>query len=309
MNIGLHDSDKTNFPNLALMKLSAYHKSIGDNVEWWNPLLSYDRVYSSKVFTFTPECQYLPENTIRGGTGYGIMDELPQEIDDMFPDYSIYPKCDYAIGFLTRGCIRHCPWCIVPKKEGEIRPYQSWQEIKRPDSNKIVFMDNNILACDHGLAQIQSMIGENIKVDFNQGLDARLITDEVAEMLSKLHWIRFIRMSADTDSMLDVVLTAIDKLWEYGVKPSSIFVYVLVQDIESAERRCVELRKIGANPFAQPYRDFSNSNPPQKILREFARWVNRKEIFKSVKTFSEYQNNYKHSNKKGEHNEHNLLCL
>ena len=264
MNIGLHDSDKTNFPNLALMKLSAYHKSIGDNVEWWNPLLAYDRVYSSKVFTFTPECQYLPENTIKGGTGYGIMDELPQEIDDMFPDYSIYPHCDYAIGFLTRGCIRNCPWCIVPKKEGKIRPYKTWRDIKRPDSNKIVFMDNNILACDYGLAEIQSMIGKKLKVDFNQGLDARLITDEVAEMLSKLHWIRFIRMAADTDAMLDTTLEAIRRLKRYGVSPSKIFVYVLTQDVESAERRAVALREIGANPFAQPYRDFSSSNPPPR---------------------------------------------
>lgn len=262
MNIALHDSDKTNFPNLALMKLSAYHKSIGDNVEWWNPLLTYDLVYSSKVFTFTPECQYLPENTIKGGTGYGIMDELPQEIDNMFPDYSIYPKCDYAIGFLTRGCIRHCPWCIVPKKEGEIRPYQSWREIKRPDSRDIVFMDNNVLACPWGLLEIEDMIGEDVRVDFNQGLDARLITDDVAKMLSKLKWIRQIRMSADTDAMLNVVLTAIDRLGKYGVKPYRVFVYVLVQDVKSAERRVIALREVGADPFAQPYRDFSNSNPP-----------------------------------------------
>lgn len=303
MNIGLHDSDKTSFPNLALMKLSAYHKSKGDSVEWWNPLLTYDRVYSSKVFTFTPECQYLPENTIKGGTGYGIINELPQEIDDMFPDYSIYPHCEYAIGFLTRGCIRNCPWCIVPKKEGKIRPYKTWRDIKRQDSNKIVFMDNNILACDHGLSEIQSMIGENIKVDFNQGIDARLITDEVAEMLSKLHWIRFIRMAADTDAMLDTTLEAIRRLNKYGVNPSKIFVYVLTQDVESAERRCIALREIGANPFAQPYRDFSSSNPPPKILREFARWVNRKEIFKTVQTFHEYQSSYKH-NLAGGHDEY-----
>ena len=104
MNIGLHDSDATDFPNYALMKISAWHKAQGDNVEWWNPLMTYDRVYSSKVFTFTPENPYLPENTIKGGTGYGLYNELPPEIDDMFPDYSIYPKVDYAIGFLTRGC-------------------------------------------------------------------------------------------------------------------------------------------------------------------------------------------------------------
>jgi len=125
MKIGLHDSDKTGFPNLALMKISAWHKAQGDAVEWWNLMFPYDKVYSSKVFTFTPECVYLPPDTVKGGTGYGIYEDLPEEIDAMFPDYSIYPDCKHAIGFLTRGCIRHCPWCVVPRKEGAIRPYRT----------------------------------------------------------------------------------------------------------------------------------------------------------------------------------------
>lgn len=289
MKVGLHDSDGTGFPNLALMKLSAWHKRQGDTVEWWNPLLKYDRVYSSKVFTFSPECLYLPEDTIKGGTGYGIMDELPPEVDGMFPDYSIYPKCGHAIGFLTRGCIRACPWCIVPRKEGRIRPYRTWREIKRPDSRDIVFMDNNVLACSWGLEQIDDMGGQDVRVDFNQGLDARLITPGVARMLSRLKWIRFIRMSADTDAMLDVVLAAINMLGEYGVKPWRVFVYVLVQDIESAERRAIALRDAGSQVFAQPYRDFTNNIEPTTEQRDLARWVNRKAIFKSVRTFTEYK--------------------
>ena len=127
MRVAIHDADitqlKTNnkFPNLALMKISAYHKARGDSVEWFMPLYSslYDRVYSSKVFDFTPEDPYLPEDTIKGGTGYGIFEDLPDEIDKMFPDYSIYPECDYAIGFLTRGCINKCPWCYVPVNGGK----------------------------------------------------------------------------------------------------------------------------------------------------------------------------------------------
>ena len=288
MLIGLHDSDDTNFPNYALMKISAWHKEQGDSVEWWNPLLTYDRVYSSKVFTFTPENPYLPENTVKGGTGYGIYDELPKEIDDMFPDYSIYPNVDYAIGFLTRGCIRKCPWCVVPKKEGKIRAYRTWQEIKRPDSRDIVFMDNNVLACPHGVEQMKDMIGKKVRIDFNQGLDARLITPEIAEILSKLKWIRSIRMSCDTDSMLDVVLTAIKRLQDCGVKPYRVFVYLLVQDIESAERRAVALRDVGADVFAQPYRDFVNNTEPSEELKHFARWVNHKAIFKTVKEFADY---------------------
>lgn len=288
MIIGIHDSDKTNFPNLALMKLSAWHKEHGDQVEWFLPLASYDRVYSSKVFTFTPEDPYLPPDTIRGGTGYGILEDLPEEVDQMYPDYSMYPNVNYAIGYLTRGCIRKCPWCIVPKKEGYIKPYRKWEEIVREDSRDIVFMDNNVLASDFGIEQMESMVGQNVRVDFNQGLDARLITPEVAKILSKLKWIRQIRMSADTDPMLDVVLEKIELLKEYGVKPYRIFVYVLVQDIESAERRCVALRDIGADPFAQPYRDFTNNIEPSDELKRFARWVNRNAIFNSTMTFAEY---------------------
>ena len=289
MLVGLHDSDKTDFPNYALMKISAWHKAQGDTVEWWIPFLKYDRVYSSKVFTFTEECPYLPEDTIKGGTGYGIYDELPQEIDDMFPDYSIYPKVDYAIGFLTRGCIRKCPWCVVPKKEGKIRPYRTWQEIKRPDSRDIVFMDNNVLACPHGVEQMKDMIGKKVRVDFNQGLDARLITPEIAEILSKLKWIRQIRMSCDTDAMLDVVLTAIKRLQDCGVKHYKVFVYLLVQDIESAERRALALREVGADAFAQPYRDFTSNEEPPDELKRFARWVNHKAIFNTVERFADYK--------------------
>lgn len=295
--IGLHDSDNTNFPNLALMKLSAWHKAHGDKVEWFMPLKRYDAVYSSKVFTFTPEDPYLPDNTIKGGTGYGLYNDLPEDISSMFPDYSIYPHINYAIGFLTRGCIRGCPWCVVPKKEGHIRPEADWHDIKRPDSREIVFMDNNVLASEYGLEQMQSMIGENIRIDFNQGIDARLITPEVAEMLSRLKWRKFIRMSADTDGMLDVVLEKADLLKRYGVKPWRLFVYVLAQDVTSAERRCIALRDAGLNPFAQPYRDFTTNAEPDTELRALARWVNRKEIFKTVGTFREYNAHFRKAEK------------
>ena len=116
--IGVHESDHTGFPNYALMKLSAWHKAHGDEVEWFNALMPYDRVYSSKVFTFTLEDEYLPPDTVKGGTGYGLYGKLPQEVDDMVPDYSLYPDCNYAVGFLTRGCVRNCPWCVVPRKGG-----------------------------------------------------------------------------------------------------------------------------------------------------------------------------------------------
>lgn len=289
MIIGLHDSDKTNFPNLALMKISAAFKAKGNEVEWWNPLRQYDVVYSSKVFTFTPEEIMLPDNTVRGGTGYGMLNELDESTDSAFPDYSIYPQMDGAIGFLTRGCINNCPWCIVPRKEGGIKPYRTWREVKRKDSDKLIFMDNNVLAIDFGVEQMASMIGEKVKIDFNQGLDARLITPEVAEIISKLKWIRQIRMSCDTEWMLDTVLAKVDLLKKYGVKPWKIFVYLLVQDVPSAERRAYALREAGVDVFAQPYRDFENLVEPTQEMRDFARFVNRKEIFKSISTFADYK--------------------
>lgn len=290
MIVGLHDGDgQTDFPNYALMKISAWHKANGDNVEWWNPMLTYDRVYSSKVFTFTPENLYLPPDTIRGGTGYGLYNELPPEIDGIFPDYSIYPKIKYAIGFLTRGCIRACPWCVVPKKEGKIRPYRTWRELVRPDSDQLVLMDNNVLACPHGVDQLSDMVGQNVKIDCNQGLDSRLVTPEIAKILAGLKWIRFIRTACDTDASMDSVGTMIERLGHEGVKPYRIFVYVLVQDIESAERRVQFLRKLGADPFAQPYRDFTTNTEPAQELKDFARWVNDKAIFKSVQTFALYK--------------------
>lgn len=288
MVIGLHDSDKTGFPNLALMKISAWHKAQGDTVEWWNPMFPYDRVYSSKVFTFTPECAYLPPDTVKGGTGYGIYEDLPEEIDAMFPDYSIYPDCKHAIGFLTRGCIRRCPWCVVPRKEGAIQPYRTWREIKRQDSRDIVFMDNNVLACSHGIEQIQKMIGQDVRVDFNQGLDARLITPVIAALLARLKWIRFIRMSCDTDAMLPVVMSAVRLLGAEGVKPYRVFIYLLVQDIDSAERRALALRDAGVEVFAQPYRDFERNIEPTTEQKRFARWVNMKGIFKQCARFADY---------------------
>lgn len=123
MKIGLVDVDGHNFPNYALMKLSAYHKSQGDSVEWADPLFGeYDIVYKSKVFTFTPDDNniYNTKVTIMGGTGYTVTNKLPDNIDRLQPDYSAYPQIDSktAYGFITRGCPNHCRWCCVPTKEG-----------------------------------------------------------------------------------------------------------------------------------------------------------------------------------------------
>ena len=279
MLVGLHDAEKEylknkHFPNYALMKISAWHKSRGDDVEWWNPLVKYDRVYSSKVFDFTPTDAYLPEDTIRGGTGYRdipMEQKLPTEVDEMFPDYSIYPECDFAVGYLTRGCPNRCRWCIVPKKEGDIKPYRAWKDIVRTDTDKLVLMDNNILACQYGIEQLKSLIGSGYCIDLNQGMDARLVDDHVAGILSQLKWIRFIRFSCDQKSQIEPVRNAIELLGKNGVKPYRIFIYLLVTaDIQDAVERVEALKGYKAvNLYAQAERNERLGIIPNKMQMEF----------------------------------------
>ncbi|WP_304584790.1 radical SAM protein [Acutalibacter muris] len=278
MRVGLHDAEsehfrgKKKFPNYALMKISAWHKARGDTVEWWKPLGLFDRVYSSKVFDFTPENPYLPPDTVKGGTGYGLFTELPPEVDAMFPDYSIYPECDYAIGYLTRGCPNRCRWCIVPRKEGAIWPYRAWQDLVRPDTNKLVLMDNNILACEYGIEQLAGMINSGYKIDLNQGMDARLVTPEVADILARLKWMRHIRFSCDQESQIEPILRAYELLKERGVKPYRVFVYLLVtSDLDNASRRVEALKGLrGINLYAQAERNESLGIRPNKAQLEFA---------------------------------------
>lgn len=296
MTIGLHDADKDRksrsrkvFPNYALMKIAAYHKSLGDTVEWWSKDKRFDRVYSSKVFNFTPENPDLPPDTVKGGTGYGLFSELPSAIDEMFPDYSIYPNCDYAIGYITRGCPNRCCWCVVPQKEGDIHAYRDWHDLVRPDSDKLVLMDNNILACDYGLQQLKSLIDSGFKIDLNQGMDARLVTDEAAQMLSKLKWIRFLRFSCDSISQIAAIHKTAELLGKYGVKPSRLFIYLLVTaDLDNAEYRIGQLKTLrGITIYAQAERNEAVGITPNKLQLEFARRYVYSGKFRSL-TWTEY---------------------
>ena len=279
MRIGLHDAEREymknkSFPNYALMKISAWHKAQGDAVEWWNPLYRYDRVYSSKVFDFTPVDPYLPEDALRGGTGYRdipIDKTLPPEIDDMFPDYSIYPECDYAIGYLTRGCPNNCRWCVVPQKEGKIRAYRGWKEIVRQDTDKLVLMDNNILACEYGINQLESLTGSRYRIDLNQGMDARLVTEQAADILSRLSWIRFLRFSCDQRAQIAPIRRTVELLMERGVRPYRIFIYLLVtSDLADASERVEALKGYkGINLYAQAERNERMGILPNDMQMEF----------------------------------------
>lgn len=249
----------------------------------------FDKVYSSKIFDFTPENPYLPPDAIKGGTGYDIHSVLPDEIEAMFPDYSIYPDCDYAIGYITRGCPNHCRWCVVPEKEGDIKLYRTWQELVRQDSKKLVLMDNNILACEYGIQQLESLIDSGYSIDLNQGMDARLVTDRIAEILSRLKWIKYIRFSCDTTGQIKAVENAVRLLEMHGVKPYRVFIYLLVtSDIYNAVKRVECLKKFkGITIYAQAERNERLGIVPNKLQLEFAqRYIYSGKFRKE--TWSEY---------------------
>ena len=282
--IAIHDADaehfKTHdkFPNLALMKISAWHKLQGDTVEWFNAIEShlYDKVYSSKIFDFTPENDYLPSDTIKGGTGYGLFEDLPKEIDDMFPDYSIYPECDYAIGFLTRGCPNKCSNCYVPQKEGNIRPYKTWQEIVRQDTKKLVLMDNNITAHPHGIEQLRQLAETDYKIDINQATSVFSITPEIAQIFAKLKWINHIRFACDRKPQIEGLYKAAKLLEEAGIPNSRLFIYVLItKDLDDDLERIYALRKLkSVTIYGMPYKDMRIGEMPERWQNVMAqKWI------------------------------------
>ena len=175
MKIGLIDVDSHNFPNLALMKISTYHKSNGDDVDWWNGLLYYDKVYMSKVFdaTYTNDMNYCinADEVVIGGTGYDLKNKLPQIIEHQMPDYELYNIKKTAYGFLTRGCPRNCSFCIVSKKEGLISNQVSELNEFWNGQKEIKLLDPNILACKNVIYLLNQLILSNALVDFTQGLD------------------------------------------------------------------------------------------------------------------------------------------
>jgi hypothetical protein len=285
VKVGLIDVD-SKIPNLALMKISTWHKSQGDSVEWYGGVFDKpDRVYCSKVFTFTPDHQYPLEGVkvIKGGTGYDISSQLSSEVDSICPDYSLYPDMDYSLGFLTRGCPNKCPWCFVPAKEGNIRPYADIDDFCRHDN--VLLMDNNVLACEWGLKQIEKIAEMDIKVDFNQGLDARLIDDSVAKLLSRVKWWKSIRLACDTEGQMKYVQKAVELLRWYNAKPHkgqySCYVLLKPGELQDCINRVRFLKGIYVDPFVQPYQPPEGRDIPQDE-RDLARYVDMKAVFKSV---------------------------
>lgn len=282
MRIGLVDVDGHNFPNLALMKLSTYHKHLGDTVEWANSLEKFDKIYMAKVFTFTKDdtFAYQCEDIVRGGTGYDLTSKLSAEVEKMFPDYSLYDCENVAYGYLTRGCPRGCPFCIVAKKEGN----KSYKVADLKDfwngQKEIKLLDPNILACPDWKDLMQQLIDSKANVDFTQGLDIRLMTSEKAGLIRQCK-VKMLHFAWDNPNDL----LTLEKLKEYcdafGLTQRKKSVYVLTNYNSSHEQdlwRVNVLRELGYTPYVMIYDKF---NAP-KITRLLQRYVNNRYIFWST---------------------------
>lgn len=290
MNIAiLPDDCHRNFPNLALLKCATWHKRQGDSVEYYSPFKHYDICYHSKVFTFIPQYQYPinADKVVRGGTGWGApYHNLPDEIEQCQPDYSlaINWKPNWAIGFLTRGCIRRCPWCVVPKAEGKIRPYMDVEQIAIDGRTNLFLMDNNILASDYGLQQIEKIVNHRWRVDFNQAMDARLVTDDMAALLARVRWIEYIRFGCDTAAQVEDCDRAITLLRKHGYTGRVMLYTMLHGDFDECLNRLEHWRhprydrKVRCQ--AQPMLDLTSlvQNIPQ-WQRDMAHWANQKALY------------------------------
>lgn len=286
MHIALIAVDST-FPNLALMKIARYHRDRGDTVEWYTPFDQYDKVYMAKVFSFTEDYgQYITnaKEVVKGGTGYDLTTTLPDEIDRLQPDYSIYPSIDKktAYGFLTRGCPNRCKWCVVPKKEGKVKPYMNVDDIAIDGRTNLILMDNNILASDYGLQQIQKIIDRRYRVDFNQALDARLVTPEIGKLLAQVRWLTFIRFGCDTPKQINDCERAMSLIDTHRKTPGYYLMYTMISDdMKEAYHRLSHFRdNKRVRIVAQPFRDINN---PHQVIpqwqQDMARWAMRREFW------------------------------
>lgn len=298
----------TVYPNLALCKLSAWHKARGDVVEWYSPFGQYDILYMAKVFNFTPDYSYPINNAdkiIKGGTGYDIASRLPDDVDKMQPDYSIYPyiPSDHAYGFLTRGCPNRCPWCVVPRKEGAIRPYMDVDEIAVDGRTKLVLMDNNILAAgDYAIEQMYKIIRKDYRVDFNQAMDARLVNDEYAKLIAKIKWIDGrIKFGCDTPAQVHECERAITMIESHGFK-GEVLLYTMLgtTGLDECYRRTTYWRDrllhhrrshkgCATYAYCQPFRDVDNpNNPIPQWQRDLTQWCNKRMLYTTI-DFKEFK--------------------
>lgn len=282
-------------PNLAIMKIVGYHEALGDEVRWYDGLMfaeTYDKIYMSKIFAFTPMPQ-MPPNAVIGGTGIDFFNRLPQEIEDATPSYSLYPNCNYHLGFSMKGCRFNCKFCCVPKKEGRPYNYNTIDEIliNPKGGNRLMLLDNDFFGGTDWKENLERIIELKLKVCFVQGLNIRIITDEQAELLAKCNYQnskfnqKYLTFAWDKYNDGKIVKAGIERCNKAGIPCKHMQFFVLIgfdstpeQDME----RVMTLHEMGAMPFVMPY---NKSNPYQAA---FARWVNHRATFKSC-SWSDYK--------------------
>ena len=300
MRVALIDVDGHNFPSLPLMKLSAHHKKLGDTVEWYDPLTAWmkppDRVYMSKVFTFTEDYSHpvCGKEIIRGGTGYDYPNggqSLPKEIEHIYPDYSLYPDLckDTAYGFLTRGCPRGCDFCIVKEKEGQkSHKVADLSEFWNSQKN-IVLLDPNLFACRDWENLSQQLIDSNAYINFSQGCDIRVMNDEKIEHLKRMK-IKQIHFAWDKYEDKEMIVPKFEKFKKItGWDRRKMTVYVLCgfnttfeQDLE----RVYTLRNSGYSPYVMIYDKYKLKK--KDPLKRLQRWVNSRFAFAACERFEDY---------------------
>lgn len=306
MRIALIDVDGHNFPNLPLMKISAYHKQKGDTVEWYEPLLHgfgepFDIAYMSKVFSseYSEDYPYFvnAKQIRKGGTGYAINivdgfeffdknkhDDLPEEIEHIYPDYGLY-NCytkNTAYGFLTRGCCNNCDFCIVSKKEGKcsnkVSDLNEWWNGQK----NIKLLDPNILACKNHLELLKQLEDSMARVDFTQGLDARFVNLENIEILKKIN-VSMIHFAFDFVKYEKQIVKGLKLAREnLSISERNSIVYILTNfntTIQEDLRRVNLVKKLGFTPDIRIYR--KESLPKTHILRDLQRWCNNRFVYQS----------------------------
>lgn len=284
MNVLLVDVDST-IPNLALMKLSTFYKSKGDNVGI-NNIENPDIVYASVIFKKNKHLVdglpfYYPDaKIICGGSGYSLDSHLPDEIEYLKPDYSLYPEIDYSMGYTSRGCNRSCGFCIVPKKEGKFRIAQHPEQFHDHRFNKIVFLDNNILLNKPWFFKVMKYCDEQgLSVDFNQGLDIRLLDEAVAMQLADVKFHAGYRFAFDNSNMAKLIKEKCELLKSFGINiRSNVSFYVYLDSDEmydDAVWRCRYLKELKTNSFVQ----YNIDKKPTKRVNDLRRWSNRRWAF------------------------------